>query len=176
MTINQSLIPIGTTGQSLDSVTVNTPAGNGLHRETVVSADPEDANGMARVRALAPAPGEYGLVVRQAPGAVLTRPLKVTTAGETLVLTPAAGKAVRIWFYAVVARATNSAEVEVALRWGAAGTNFLITSLSQYGGAYAHSFKAGDAFIQGAVDQSVYIDLSGAQVVYVNMDYEEVTP
>ncbi len=50
MAIVQSSIPIGDTGESLDSVEVTTPAGAGLHRETVVIADPETPDALVRVR------------------------------------------------------------------------------------------------------------------------------
>lgn len=52
MAVVPGVIPIGETGESLDSVLVDTPAGAGLHRETVVLADPENPAGLARVKTL----------------------------------------------------------------------------------------------------------------------------
>lgn len=59
-------VEIGTTGEFLDGVKVTTPAGEDLFRETQVAADPVEADALARVRAVAPAVNDFGLVVRQA--------------------------------------------------------------------------------------------------------------
>lgn len=64
MATRPGFIPIGETGEFLDSVQVDTPAGDDLHRETVVFADPENPAGLAKVTNTTPAPDAYGGVVR----------------------------------------------------------------------------------------------------------------
>lgn len=64
MAIEQSFIPIGETGEKLDSVRVDTPAGADLHRETVVAADPENPDGLGRVVNTEPAADVYAAAVR----------------------------------------------------------------------------------------------------------------
>lgn len=66
MATRPGFIPIGETGEFLDSVQVDTPAGNDLHRETVVFADPENPLGLAKVTNTTPASDAYGGVVRVA--------------------------------------------------------------------------------------------------------------
>jgi hypothetical protein len=114
-------------------------------------------------------------------GAAITRtvtPKAVTcsSSGNNLLLAPASGKAIRIWWYYLGADPANSANVTAALRFATGGTDFFKTSLSQYGAAVSHSFKAGQSYYQGAADESLYANLGAAQTVYVNFDYEEVTP
>ena len=82
MAIEPSFIPIGDTGEFLDSVQVDTPAGTGLHRETVVFADPENPAGLARVTNAPPATDAYGGVVRVA-GQVNTGLTQPTTPADT---------------------------------------------------------------------------------------------
>lgn len=52
MAVIQDKVQIGSTSNFLDGVSVNTPAGTDLFRETVVVADPEDGGGLANVRQL----------------------------------------------------------------------------------------------------------------------------
>ncbi len=100
-----------------------------------------------------------------------------TDSGNTSVIAPSDGtKAIRLWWYNLGADPGNSAHVVAALRFGAAGTDFYKTALSQYGAATAHSFKAGLSYHQGAAGEALFINLNVAQTVYCNIDYEEVTP
>ncbi len=64
MAVEQSFIPIGETGEKLDSVRVDTPAGTDLHRETVVAADPENPDGLGRVLNAEPTSDVYAAAVR----------------------------------------------------------------------------------------------------------------
>jgi len=66
MAVRPGFIPIGETGEFLDSVQVDTPAGADLHRETVVFADAENPAGLAKVTNAPPAEDAYGAVVRVA--------------------------------------------------------------------------------------------------------------
>ena len=64
MAVEPQVIPIGDTGLRLDAVEVDTAAGANLLRETVVSADPENPEGLAKVTNTDPPADAYGLVVR----------------------------------------------------------------------------------------------------------------
>ena len=52
MAVIQDKVRIGTSADFLDGVSVDTPAGTDLFRETVVLADPEDGGGLANIRQL----------------------------------------------------------------------------------------------------------------------------
>ena len=70
MAVTPDKVQIGSSNDFLDGVAVDTAAGTGLFRETVVAADPEDGDALARVRNDAPAVDDYGSVVRVAGGVV----------------------------------------------------------------------------------------------------------
>ncbi|HEX4843182.1 MAG TPA: hypothetical protein VFV57_05885 [Limnobacter sp.] len=105
---------------------------------------------------------------------VSTKAINTSTAGNTVVVTPSSGKAVRLWWYNITADADNTAKVVSGLRFGAAGAFIYRSSLSKYGQGTAHSFKSGNSYVQGAVDEALFVNLDVAQLVYVNIDYEEV--
>jgi len=105
---------------------------------------------------------------------IIPKSVKTSSAGTTLIAAPTSGKSIRLWWYNISANPSNSANVEASLRFTTTGLDFYKTSLSQYGAATAHSFKAGDAYYQGGVNESLYLNLDNAQTVYVNIDYEEV--
>ncbi len=96
------------------------------------------------------------------------------TAGNTLVHQPAAGKALRLWWYNLGAKPDNTAHVLTGLRFTTAGADFFSTYLSQYGASASHSFKAGQSFYQGGIDEGLYVNLDVAQTVKINIDFEEV--
>jgi hypothetical protein len=70
MAVTPDKVQIGSSSDYLDGVAVDTAAGTGLFRETVVAADPEDGEALARVRNAEPAADDYGSVVRVAGGVV----------------------------------------------------------------------------------------------------------
>jgi hypothetical protein len=72
MAVTPDKVQIGSSNDYLDGVAVDTAAGTGLFRETVVNADPENGEALARVRNITPAADDYGLVVRIAGDAGLT--------------------------------------------------------------------------------------------------------
>lgn len=99
------------------------------------------------------------------------------TIGDTAAIVPSAPeKAIRLWWYNLGADPANGGHVVAALKFGAGGTPFYKTGLSQYGAATAHSFKAGRSFFQGAAGETLFVNLSAPQTVYGNFDYEEVAP
>ncbi len=109
-------------------------------------------------------------------GAITPKHVTANTTGETTIITPTSGNAIRLWWYNIAADPANTGHVTIGLRFGTGNTDFYKVGLSQYGAATAHSFKSGKSFHQGAVDQPLLINLSGNQTTYVNIDYEEVTP
>lgn len=99
-----------------------------------------------------------------------------TTSGTTTIVTPSSGKAIRLYWFELSARSTNSAAVVAGLRWTTGGADFFQDDFSQYGGKVSHSYKGGRSYTQGGADEALVINLSASQTVYVNIDYEEVTP
>lgn len=114
--------------------------------------------------------------VSEASAPIIAKAVNSAAAGTVTIATPAAGKAIRLWWYNIGAHPLNSAPVVVGLRFGTTGLDFYQTALSQYGAATAHSFKSGKSYVQGAVNQPLVLNKDVAQQVYVNIDYEEVTP
>ncbi len=107
---------------------------------------------------------------------VLALSVDATSSGTTTVKAPASGRALRLYYYSLSADPENTAKVKAGLRWTAAGANFAAANLSQYGGVFAHSYKNGDSYVQGGVDEALVVNLSAAQLVTVNIDYEEINP
>jgi hypothetical protein len=64
MAVEDALISVPGTGQSLEGVAVTTPAGSDLVREGVVLSDPETAAARVKVTNAAPGSSDYGAVVR----------------------------------------------------------------------------------------------------------------
>lgn len=64
MAVEDTLISVPGTGQSLEGVAVTTPAGSDLVREGVVISDPETAAARVKVTNAAPGSSDYGAVVR----------------------------------------------------------------------------------------------------------------
>ena len=116
------------------------------------------------------------VVVDEPEGLIIAKSGQTNSAGPFSVATPGAGKAIRLWWYNIGAHPDNGATAVVSLRFGAAGVDFYKTALSKYGAATAHSFKSGKSYVQGDVDQPLVLILDVAQQVYINIDYEEVTP
>lgn len=108
---------------------------------------------------------------------IAAKSVTATASGTTLIASPSVGSnAIRLWWYNLSADPANGAHVVAGLRFGIAGTDFYKAKLSQYGAATAHSFKSGRSYLQGAVGEGLYVNLDLSQTVYVNIDYEEVTP
>ena len=82
MAVTPDKVQIGTSADYLDGVSVDTAAGTGLFRETVVAADPENGEALARVRNTTPAVDDYGSVVRVA-GSIDTGLTQPTTPDDT---------------------------------------------------------------------------------------------
>lgn len=103
-------------------------------------------------------------------------PVTVTASasGSTLVYQPAAGKSARLLWYHLAGSPSNGASVIASLRWATGGANFVSVPISQYGSALAHAPGAGNRYYQGAVDQGLFVNLSAAQSVTVNIDVEDI--
>lgn len=100
----------------------------------------------------------------------ITHPVSGTTssAGNTAVATPTSGKRIRISYLSYNPEAEN----ECAFRFGASGALFL-RNVVPAGGIVAKDF--GDyRYIQGAVDEVLYINLSDAVPTIWNVFYSEV--
>lgn len=93
--------------------------------------------------------------------------------GNNSVYTPAEGKKVRLLFFGYSAGA-NVEGVLVGMRFGAAGDVFDNQYLIAAGQPYARNMEAGGRYKEGAIGETLYVNLSAAQTVYVNFEVEEV--
>lgn len=94
----------------------------------------------------------------------------VSSQGNNTLITPTAGKKIRLYYCAY----NPGAAVEAAFRFGAAGTLFLRANLVAAGAVVAKDF--GDfRYVQGAADEVLILNLSGAVATIWNAFYTEVT-
>ena len=100
-------------------------------------------------------------------------PLSGTTAaaGNTALVTPPAGMRLRVSYLSY----NPSGAVGAAFRFGAAGGLFLYNDLAIGGGVVAKDF-GDDRCVLGAVDEALYLNLSGAVSTNWNIFYEVVNP
>jgi len=201
-------LPVGNTGQNLDTVKIDTTAGFGLHREGVFIGDPN--SGLARAQVVNAQPGSgYGMgvwvlgspsvTVGNFPASqtingsvsvsnfpatqavtVTSQPVTrgtvtVSASGDTVVYTPAAGKAIRLYFFGYSAGASVSGiTVQLKLAGYNSGNPIDTQYLIAAGQAFSRNMEGGDRYIQGAVNGSLTVNLSGAQAIYFNYELDEV--
>lgn len=93
----------------------------------------------------------------------------VSSSGNNTVLTPTSGKKLRIYYLSY-----NPANpVDIAFRFGAAGPLFLRNNIVQGGSIIAKDF--GDArYVEGAVDETLVLNLSSAVTAIWNAFYVEI--
>lgn len=92
-----------------------------------------------------------------------------SSSGATAIHTPASGKRTRIHY----ASYNPAASCDVYFRFGGGGTAFLHNSLTQAGAVIAKDF--GDfRYVEGAVDEVLYIVLGSAVANIWNIFYTEV--
>ena len=104
------------------------------------------------------------LPVNEPPSAIIAKTVDSATSAPLTIVTPSAGKSIRLWWYNIGAHPLNSAPVVVSLRFGSAGTDFYKTALSQYGAATAHSFKSGKSYVQGLLQaEMIQREFHGAE-------------
>lgn len=89
--------------------------------------------------------------------------------GNNTLLTPAAGKAVRLNYMCY----NPSAGVTAAFRFGAAGSLFLLTTLTVGGSVIAKDFGA-FRYLQGGVNEALILNLSSGVSTNWNIFYTEV--
>lgn len=95
-----------------------------------------------------------------------------TTSGDLTLVTPPGGQRIRLFFFGYSASPSNGSSVLVALRFGA-NTAFDNNYLSP-SQPYARNIGAGRRFIQGAINESLIVNLSASQTVYCNIEYDTV--
>ena len=105
---------------------------------------------------------------------VFTETVVSNTPTRTPFVTPSVGKRIRITWYSLQASPENSATVVAGICFGLVGPNIHTWELSKYGAIIAHNFKAADCYVEGAVDEILYLDQDIAQIVRGNINYEEV--
>ena len=93
---------------------------------------------------------------------------QATALGNTLLLTPASGKSLRLWYVSY----NPATAAEIGFRFGAAGTIWLRNNL------VANSVIAKDfkdfKFIQGAADEELYLNQTPAVTTNWTVFYLEV--
>lgn len=98
-------------------------------------------------------------------GPVQGIPVVITTAGQTTIYTPGAGKRIRLKWLAMATAETNTATVIATVKIGT--TNVYIWPLGAPG-AFMHS-----SIREGEIDEVLSVTVSQSQDVYVNFDVEE---
>jgi hypothetical protein len=104
-------------------------------------------------------------VAKRFAGGKTTVALAISASGDNTVLTPASGQRLRIHWVGMSTSENNGAEVLAIVKFGA-NTHYRWNLGAP--GAFSHWEP-----IEGAVDQSLVINLSGNQTVEVNVTYEE---
>lgn len=105
-----------------------------------------------------------------------TQPVISVTAsasGNNTILTPPAGKKVRLYYFSLSADGANTADVVAFLRFAAAGTGKHKVSLAAKA-IFARNIGGGKRYIEGAVNEALIVNLSAAQSVHVSIEYDEI--
>lgn len=93
-----------------------------------------------------------------------------SSSGNNLIVTPSASKKLRIYYLSY----NPALPVEAAYRFGTTGQLFLRNNLTTAGSIISKDF--GDfRYVQGAVDEPLYLNLSLAVSIIWNVFYVEVT-
>ena len=93
-------------------------------------------------------------------------PQSISALGDTTVYTPAPSYRVRLKWLGLSSPSTNTAGVLVTVKWSDGTLIYLLDMGTP--GAFSHS-----SVREGAVDLSLVINLSDAQVVRCNLDVED---
>ena len=96
-----------------------------------------------------------------------------SASGNTLVKTPSSGKKLRVYSYKY-SGGSDVTGVLCGLRFTTTGTIFGIARIVTDGHAFAHNVAGGNGYIEGGVDESLYINLGAAQTVYAGAEVIEV--
>lgn len=98
-----------------------------------------------------------------------------TVSGDNVAYTPAAGKAIRLYFFGYSASASvTGVLVQLKLQGYNSGNPIDSQYLSAAGQPYARNIQGGKRYIQGSVNGTLIVNLSAAQAVYFNYELEEV--
>lgn len=101
--------------------------------------------------------------------------VSASSSGNTTAITPASGARVRLFYLCLNADGANAADVTAGIRFGATGGIVYTTSLKA-GSIFARNIGAGLNYIQGQVDEALFLNLSAAQTVNATFEWEEVIP
>jgi hypothetical protein len=99
--------------------------------------------------------------------------LTVSASGDNTIVTPASGKAVRLYYVSLSAHDGNGAGVTCILKFGTGGSAKYKVSLTPKA-IWARNIGAGRRYLQGAVDAPLVVNLSAAQSIHASIEYEEV--
>jgi hypothetical protein len=93
----------------------------------------------------------------------------ITDAGNTIVLTPSAGKRLRIFYLSY----NPDGETDIGYRFGAAGPLFLFNHI-RFGGSIVGKDFGDQRYLQGAVDEDLVLNQSAIVNTNWNVFYLEV--
>jgi hypothetical protein len=95
-------------------------------------------------------------------GAVSSQPSVFSTAGDHVVYAPAAGKSARLKWVSIYSDPSNTAPCIVTLKWSGATGNIYNPPFPAGISAFQHA-----GVREGAVDETIIINLSASQTIYV---------
>lgn len=96
----------------------------------------------------------------------------ISSSGNNTVLTPSSGKAIRLHYVCLSASTDNTSPVTASVKFNGGSTLYKV---SLYGGSmFARNIGAGNRYLQGSTNQTLVVDLSTAQSIHVNVEYEEI--
>lgn len=113
------------------------------------------------------------VVVSTERDSVTAKSVTTDNAGDKVIVSPSSGKKIRLYWYSMAANPGNAGHNVVGFKFGT-NDEFVSVPLSQYGAAFAHSFRAGESYVEGAADEDLIMTLSDAYEITANVDYEEV--
>ncbi len=144
---------------------LNTISGQSVHSEAVTPTDPLGV----------PFSESNPFPVSIASDTLVKGTFTAATSGDSVVYTPASGKAIRLYFFGYSAGGNVSGCLTgLKLAGYNGGAVFDNQHLSTEGQPYARNIQGGKRYIQGSVNGALAVNLSVSQTVYVNYELEEI--
>lgn len=154
-----------------------------MARDTLVNIEDSVTGTLAVVKAASTAPvaADAALVVTVSPnGSVFlgndtysAKAVSGAASGNNTIHTPAADKAIRLYYVCLSADGANTADTTSIVKFAAGGATLYKHSLKA-GSMWARNIGAGRHYIQGAADAALIVNLSAAQTVNVSIEFDEV--
>lgn len=121
------------------------------------------------------AAGAAAWAVSETPTVLVKGTTTASASGDNTIYTPAAGKAIRLWFFGYSGGANVTGVLaSLKLEGFSGGATIDQQYLIAAGQPYARNIKAGAAYVQGSVNGRLIVSLGAAQTVYVNYELLEI--